>query len=150
MSLRLHHICSPRLVALSFLKCFRGIRRKNLLKINVIPDLSVGEPLKIFRGECREMFFFYSSLANRKFYVWGITSSFTELERRRKESFKVYYTASDLLYDCSSVVANQSLRQQTEGSIELKGQNKIGKSLKNEKTRSVKAKGCQLLSTLSS
>lgn len=149
MSLRLHHICSPRLVALSFLKCFRGIRRKNLLKINVIPDLS-GRAFENLQRRMQKDGFFYSSLANRKFYVWGITSSFTELERRRKESFKVYYTASDLLYDCSSVVANQSPRQQTEGSIELKGQNRIGKSLKNEKMRSVKAKGCQLLSTLSS
>lgn len=48
-------------------------------------------------------------------------------------SFKVYYTASDLLYDYSSVVVNQSPHQQTEGSIELEGQNKIGKALKNEK-----------------
>lgn len=65
-------------------------------------------------------------------------------------SFKVYYTASDLLYDYSSVLINQSPHQQTEGSIELKGQNKIGKALKNEKTRSVKAKGCQLLSSFRS
>lgn len=49
-------------------------------------------------------------------------------------SFKVYYTASALLYDYSSVVVNQSRHQQTEGSIESKGQNKIGKALKNEKT----------------
>lgn len=65
-------------------------------------------------------------------------------------TFKVYYTASDLLYDYSSVVVNQSPHQQTEGSMELKGQNKIGKSLKNEKMRSVKAIGCQLLSTFRS
>lgn len=55
MSLRLHYICSLRLMAGGFLKCFRGIRRKDLLKINVIPDSSAGEPLKIFRGECRRL-----------------------------------------------------------------------------------------------
>jgi len=65
-------------------------------------------------------------------------------------SFKVYYMASDLLYDYSSVMVNQSLHQQTEGNIELKGQKKIDKALKNEKMRSVKAKRCQLLPTFRS
>lgn len=63
MSLRLHYICSLRLVAGGFLKCFRGIRRKDLQKINVIPNSSAAEPLKIFRGEYRS-WFVYSSLAN--------------------------------------------------------------------------------------
>lgn len=55
MSLRLHYICFLRLFAGGFLKHFRGIRRKDLLKINVIPDSSAVEPLKIFRGECRRL-----------------------------------------------------------------------------------------------
>lgn len=65
-------------------------------------------------------------------------------------NFKVYYMASSLLYSYSSVVVSQSLHQLTEGSIELRGQNKTDKALKNEKMRSVKAKGCQLLSTFRS
>lgn len=66
-----------------------------------------------------------------KLNVWGIAVFYTELERNVR--FKVYYTASDLLYDYSSVVVNQSLHQQTERNTELRGQNKIGKALKNEK-----------------
>jgi len=48
-------------------------------------------------------------------------------------NFKVCYIASDLLCSSSFVVISQSLHQLTEGSMELKGQNKTDKALKNEK-----------------
>lgn len=91
--------------------------------------------------------FVYSSLANMKSYVWGITVFCTD--RREMLGFQAYYTASDLSYD-HSVVGNQSPHRQTEGNTQLKGQNKIDKALKKEKMRSVKAKGCQLLPTFRS
>lgn len=78
-------------------------------------------------------------------YVLGITVFYTELERYAK--FIIWQAVS---YNYSSVVVSQSLHQLTEGSMELRGQNKTDKALKNEKMRSVKAKGCQLLPTFRS
>lgn len=39
----MHYIYALRLVARGFLKCFRGIRGKDIQKIKAVPDMSAGE-----------------------------------------------------------------------------------------------------------
>lgn len=55
MSLGVHCAHPPRPGAGALLQCFRGIRRKGLLKIDGIPDSSPGQPVKASGGGCRRL-----------------------------------------------------------------------------------------------
>lgn len=109
MSLGVHCVHPPGPVAGGLLECFRGIRRKGSLKIDVIPDAGAGEPVKTFRRGCRRLVCLSQPGQNEAVCLGN------DCVQNRKETlgFQGYSVASGLSYD-RSVVVNQSPHPQRE------------------------------------